>query len=168
MGVGLAHFFLHLFPMSYPLIPEILDLAGPIAAELQLEIVAVVFHTHQNPPLLRVDIRNPVADTSLDDCERMSRALEPILDQSDLIPEAYVLEVSSPGLSRCLTSDREFVSFRGFPVIVRTSQPVAGHCEWVGNLIRRDPDHVYLNQKGRSVSLPRPLVIQVQLHETRS
>lgn len=168
MGVGLTHFFFLTLSMSHPLIPEILDLAGPIATELQLEVVAAMFYTNQNPPVLRVDIRNPDADTSLDDCERMSRALEPVLDASDLIPEAYVLEISSPGLSRCLTSDREFISFRGFPVIVRTSQPIGGQREWVGNLIRRDQDHVYLNQKGRSVTLPRPLVVQVQLHENRS
>jgi ribosome maturation factor RimP len=164
MRVGLAHFFcFYLSAMSHPSIPEILNLAAPVAADLQLEVVGAVFHTHQAPPILRVDIRSSVGDTSLDDCERMSRALEAVLDTSDLIPDAYALEISSPGISRCLTSDREFVSFRGFPVTVQTSQP--GHKEWLGNLIGRDETNVYLNQKGRTVSLPRTLIIQVQLHE---
>jgi ribosome maturation factor RimP len=167
MRVGLAHFFcFYLSTMSHPLIPEILNLATPVAAELQLEVVGAVFHTHQAPPVLRVDIRNPVGDISLDDCEQMSRALEAVLDASDLIPDAYALEISSPGISRCLTSDREFVSFRGFPVMVQTSQP--GQHELLGNLIGRDETNVYLNQKGRTVSLARTLIIQVQLHEQHS
>ncbi len=154
--------------MSHPLIPEILNLAAPVAADLQLEVVGAVFHTHQAPPVLRVDIRNPISDTSLDDCERMSRALEAALDVSDLIPDAYALEISSPGISRILTIDREFVSFRGFPVMVQTSQPVSGHQELLGSLIGRDETNVYLNQKGRTISLPRTLIIQVQLHEQHS
>jgi hypothetical protein len=55
-----------------------------------------VLHTNKTPVLLRVDIRNPDQNTGLDDCERMSHALEPTLDEIDIILYAYVLEVSSP------------------------------------------------------------------------
>ena len=48
----------------------------------------------------------------------MSRALETALDAIDLIPHAYVLEISSPGAARILEGDREFVAFRGFMVAV--------------------------------------------------
>ncbi|MFN7659427.1 MAG: ribosome maturation factor RimP, partial [Dolichospermum sp.] len=44
--------------MTHPLIPQIIDLATPVATELGLEIVNVVFHTNQSPPILRVDIFN--------------------------------------------------------------------------------------------------------------
>jgi len=50
------------------LIPQIIDLAKPVAEDLGLELVAV-FHTNQRPLFLRVDIRNPEHDTGLDDCE---------------------------------------------------------------------------------------------------
>ena len=60
--------------MTHPLIPPILDLAIPIAAELGLDIVDVAFQTNKRPPVLRIDIRNLQQDTSLDDCEKMSRA----------------------------------------------------------------------------------------------
>ena len=123
--------------MTHPLIPQIIDLATPVAEELGLEVVGVVFHTNQRPPVLRVDIRNPQEETGLNDCERMSRALEASLDGSDIIPDAYVLEVSSPGISRQLTTDKEYLSFKGFPVIVFTSQPYDGQQEWIGQLIRR-------------------------------
>jgi len=151
--------------MAHPLVPQILDLAAPVADSLGLEVVAAVFHTHQNPPVLRLDVRNREDDTGLEDCERMSRALEPVLDSTDFFPDNYVLEVSSPGVSRLLTTDREFISFRGFPAIVTTSEPYKGHTDWTGDLVRRDEKAVYLNQKGRPITIPRDLVAQVQLVE---
>ncbi len=151
--------------MAHPLIPQITDIATPIAAELGLEIVAVVFHTNQRPPALRVDIRNLAADTGLEDCERMSRALEAELDDRDLIPFVYALEVSSPGTSRELTTDREFNAFQGFAVQVTTNQPVDGKTQWQGQLIRRDDTKLYLSQKGRTIEILRELVGKVSLDD---
>jgi ribosome maturation factor RimP len=151
--------------MTHPIIPQLIDLATPVAENLGLEVVGAVFHTNRRPPVLRVDIRNCTHDTSLNDCERMSRALEEKLDAVDLIPDAYVLEVSSPGISRELTTEREFIAFKGFPVIVKTSEPYEGHTEWRGQLIRRDDTGVYLNQKGRAIAIPGQLVIRVQLED---
>lgn len=149
--------------MTHPLIPQIIDLAAPVAESLGLEIAGAVFHTNQNPPVLRVDIRNPQTDTGLNDCELMSRALEATLDASDLLPDAYILEISSPGISSHLASDRDFISFKGFPVIVTTYEPYEGQQSWEGKLIRRDDDAVYLNRKGRAIAIPRHLVNNVLL-----
>jgi ribosome maturation factor RimP len=151
--------------MAHPLIPQITDIAHPIAAELGLEVVAVFFHTHERPPSLRVDIRNPTADTGLQDCERMSRALEAALDATEVIPFAYSLEVSSPGTSRQLTTDREFNAFGGFAVQVTTRQPLDSKTEWQGQLIRRDDTTIYLSQKGRTIQIPRELVSKVSLDD---
>lgn len=151
--------------MSHPLIPQILDLASPVAQELGLEAVAVVFQTNKRPPVLRVDIRNCQTDTSLEDCERMSRALDAALDQAQLLPDAYVLEVSSPGISRQLTTDREFISFRGFVVTVSTHELYQGHQLWQGNLTGRDETEIHLSQKGKAIAIPRDLVSKVQLDQ---
>jgi ribosome maturation factor RimP len=149
--------------MTHPLIPQVIELAAPVATTLGLDVVGAVLHTNQHPPVLRVDIRNLEQDTSLDDCERMSRALEAALDAVNLIPDAYILEVSSPGISRSLTTDREFVSFKGFPIVVTAAEPYEGQITWAGQLIRRDDEALYLSQKGRSVAIPRHLVSRVQL-----
>jgi ribosome maturation factor RimP len=154
--------------MTHPLIPQIIDLTAPVAESLGLEVVGAVFQTSQNPPILRIDVRNLHQDTGLDDCEKMSRAVEAMLDGEAILPDAYILEVSSPGISRSLSSDREFVSFKGFAVIVRTSEPFEGHQEWLGQLIRRDEAAVYLNQKGRSIAIPRSLILKVQLNERQT
>jgi ribosome maturation factor RimP len=149
--------------MTHPLIPQILELASPVANTLGLDVVGAVFHTNQHPPVLRVDIRNLTQDTSLDDCEQMSRALEVALDTVNLIPDAYVLEISSPGISRSLSTDREFISFKGFPVVVTATEPHDGLTTWTGQLVRRDETALYLSQKGRTISIPRHVIAQVQL-----
>lgn len=151
--------------MTHPLIPQIIELANPVANALGLDVVGAVFHTNQHPPVLRVDIRNIEQDTGLEDCEKMSRALEAALDAANLITDAYVLEISSPGISRSLTTDREFISFKGFPIVVITTEPYDGQTTWTGQLIRRDESALHLSQKGRSISIPRHLVSKVQLAE---
>lgn len=150
--------------MAHPLIPQILELATPVATGLGLEVVDAVFYTNQSPPVLRVDIRNPnQEDTGLEDCERMSQALEVELDAADLIPDAYVLEISSPGVSEVLTRDRDFIAFKGFPVKVVATEPYNGKTQWSGHLIRRDDQAVHLSLKGRAIAIPRPLIQAVQL-----
>jgi ribosome maturation factor RimP len=152
--------------MTHPLIPHILELAYPVAQALNLEVVNAVFHTSQHPPLLRIDVRNLTLDTGLEDCEKMSRALEEALEASTSLPDAYVLEVSSPGVSEFLTSDRDFKSFRGFPVVVATQEPYHGRSEWEGSLVGRDETTVRLTQRGRAIAIPRALVSQVQLQQS--
>lgn len=155
--------------MVHPLVSEVAALAAPIAAELELDVVAVVFQTDRSPPILRVDVRprNADTDTSLDDCERMSRALEARLDASNAIAAdaSYILEISSPGLSEELTSDRDYESFRGFPVRAIVDPPHKGKTEWRGRLQTRDDQMLYLNQKGRRISLPREAIVRVLLDE---
>lgn len=151
--------------MTHPLIPQILELATPVAESLGLEVIGAVFQTNQNPPVLRVDIRNQESDTGLDDCERMSRALEAALDESGTIPDAYVLEISSPGVSDVLSHDRDFLSFKGFTVAVTASQPHSGQQSWTGQLIRRDESAVHLSLRGRAIAIPRNIITKVQLVE---
>ena len=124
--VGVSRFFyclliLRLFNMTHSLISSIKKLAQPIAEQLNLNIVKIIFQSNRNPANLRIDIENLSGDTCLENCEKMSRLLEETLDQENIIPLAYTLEVSSPGIGNNLTTDREFISFKGFPIIVETN-----------------------------------------------
>ncbi len=150
--------------MTHPLVPQVIELAAPIAIDIGLEVVDAVFQTNQSPPVLRIDVRNPnEEDTGLDDCARLSAALTEALDDSDLIPDAYVLEVSSPGVSDVLTRDRDFTVFKGFPVEIQLSEVYKKKQVWQGSLVGRDEATVSLNLKGRLIGLPRELVCSVQL-----
>ena len=152
--------------MAHPLIPQVLDLATPVAKRLGLDVVDAVFQTNHSPPVLRIDVRNrDQDDTSLDDCEQMSQAFATVLDDTDLIPEAYVLEVSSPGISTELLLDRDFIVFKGFMVEVNLTAPHKNRKTWVGQLLKRDDDYVYLSKKGKPTKLPRDLVTTVRLSD---
>jgi ribosome maturation factor RimP len=74
-----------------------------------------------------------------------------------------VLEVSSPGISPQLSTDRDFLVFKGFMVEVQLTAAHRDKQLWVGQLVRRDDTAIVLNQKGRSISLPRELASRVQL-----
>ncbi|QQE65264.1 ribosome maturation factor RimP [Leptolyngbya sp. BL0902] len=150
--------------MTHPIIPQVLALAAPVAEQLGLEVVEAVFQTNQSPPVLRIDIRSlENEDTGLEDCEKMSQALEEVLDGSDLIPDAYVLEVSSPGVSSDLSTDRDFIVFKGFMVEVRLAEPYRGKQTWVGQLLHRDDAAVVISQRGKPITLPRENVTAVEL-----
>ncbi len=64
-------------------------------------------------------------------------------------PPLLVVEIVSPGISRQLSSEREFQSFKGFPVIVTGQDSQGKPQEWRGKLQGRDEQSIYLNQKGR-------------------
>lgn len=151
--------------MTHSVISQIIELATPLAQSLDLELVDAVFQTNKKPPVLRIDVRNLQGDTSLENCEQMSRALEAELDLEEIIPGPYVLEISSPGISRTLTTERDFIAFKGFAVIVKTFAPYKQQKEWRGKLKGRDETTVYLNQKGKAIAIPRNLVAKVQLDD---
>lgn len=143
--------------MAHPLVPEIWQSAEQVAPSLGLEVIEVVLYTHKSPPIVRIDVRNLTEHTGLDDCERMTLALSASLDE--LIPFAYVLEVSSPGTSRQLVTDREFRAFRGFQVVVKGASK-----EWLGQLVERTADMVIITQKGKRLEIPISDIHQVELH----
>jgi len=85
--------------------------------------------TSRRPILrLRVDLPDsrPGAGITVGDCARVSRALEPWLDERTDLPERYVLEVSSPGVERPLVRPRDWVRFAGSEVAVKVRRPVEG------------------------------------------
>ncbi|MEL6231590.1 MAG: ribosome maturation factor RimP [Cyanobacteria bacterium J06627_3] len=150
--------------MAHPVIPQVLEIASPLAIELGLEVVDAVFQTNHSPPILRIDVRNlSQADTSLNDCERMSIALGERLEASDTLPDAYVLEVSSPGVSNQLETTRDFIVFKGFAIEVTLNTPHKGKTVWVGTLLERTESKLAISQRGRRVALPIELVESVQL-----
>ncbi|MEM1242278.1 MAG: ribosome maturation factor RimP [Cyanobacteria bacterium P01_H01_bin.26] len=150
--------------MTHPVIPQVLEIANPIAAELGLEVVGAVLQTNHNPPVLRIDVRNLTqTDTSLNDCERMSIALGEELETANVLPDAYVLEVSSPGVSNQLETDRDFIVFKGFTIEVTLHTPHKGKKVWIGTLLERTASRLAISQRGRRIALPGELVQSVQL-----
>ena len=135
-----------------------------MAADQGFELCGIQLLTHLAPTTLEVHIRrrNGV-DVNLDDCAGFSGTLGEALESAQLLTEAYVLEISSPGIGETLSSDRDFQTFRGFPVEVvhRDRDDTKQRLE--GLLLDRDEDTLQINIRGRIKRLPRDHVLTVRL-----
>jgi len=88
-----------------------------VVEEVHLEMQSVEVLAHRLPLTIVVRVqRADGTDVNLDECAAVSGPLAEALEASGLLTMAYVLEVSSPGIGEELLTDRDFVSFRGFPV----------------------------------------------------
>ncbi len=149
--------------LAHALIPAVRSHAETAATPLALVVSDVAIQAHRQPLTVVVAIRRLDGDdVSIVDCEQLSHRLGVLLDEAKLFPMAFVLEVSSPGLSEDLVSDRDFQSFRGFPVELHRKRQ-GGHDVVHGTLMGRDETVVWLNRKGRITRIPRGDVLQVRL-----
>jgi len=95
----------------------------------------------------------------IDDCERVHRAIDPILDEADPIEGFYYLEVSSPGIERELKTDRHLAASVGALCEARLFAPLNGTKIVTGRLAAYDPDSVTLTPDGgEAITLPRKAV----------
>ena len=97
---------------------------------------------------------------SSNDCEALSRALDPVLDEADPIPDSYVFEVGSAGAERELKRPSDFEKFMGSEVEVKLYQPYEGKKSIVGKLEGYENGDLTVN----SVLFKKSQVAQVKLH----
>ena len=106
---------------------------------------------------LRVTIDSP-AGITIDDCEAVHRAIDPVLDEADPIEGSYHLEVSSPGIERELRTEEQFAACAGEKVELRLFAPLDGAKVWVGKLLGLDGDDLLLEVGGGEKRIPRASV----------
>jgi len=140
-------------------------LAQPVAEQLGCEIWDVEFVKEAGTRFLRVYI-DKEDGVSIQDCEDFSRALDPVLDEADPIPESYVFEVSSAGAERVLKRPGDFVRFIGSDVEVKLYQPRDGRKTFVGTLQEYADGDVIVSVNGTEMTFPKSTVAQVRLHVT--
>ena len=114
--------------MKKNVVTEIEQLVLPITDANNLELVDVEYVKEGGEFFLRVYI-DKEGGVSLNECELVTRALNPILDEKDPIKDNYYLEVSSPGLERKFKSDKEFVIFKGRRISIKLKTPLEGESE---------------------------------------
>ena len=151
-------------PLTNPLIDDLRQLAAQQAAAAQLTVVGLQIQSNRVPPSLLIQVRRADGvDVNLDECASFSGVISDALDSSALLPEAYVLEISSPGIGEELLDDRDFRSFRGFPVEVRFQDDEGNAISREGLLLERDEQSIGLNLHGRTSRIPRAAVLSVRL-----
>ena len=113
---------------------KVLPYLEPIVEANQLELVDLEFVKEGVNWYLRVYI-DKEGGVTIDDCELVSRALEAKLDEADPIEQAYILEVSSPGIDRPLKKESDFVKFQGEIIDVKLYKAQDGSKQYQGKLL---------------------------------
>jgi ribosome maturation factor RimP len=137
---------------------QLRELLAPVVAGLGYQLWELEFLPRSGGGMLRIYIDSsrdsPEPGISLDDCERVSRAVSETLDAADPIPSHYTLEVSSPGLDRLLRTREHFERFAGERVRLEMMQPVEGRKRFAGRLLGVGERDITLELESGRISLP--------------
>ena len=138
------------------------ELLTPIAQAQGVEIYDVEYVKEGADWYLRAYIDKPEG-VNIQDCETVSRALSDALDREDFIDEAYILEVSSPGLGRTLKKDRHLEKSLGKEVELKTYKPIEKNKEFSGVLKAYDSDTITIANGEEEMVFTRSDVALIRL-----
>jgi len=149
---------------------EKLDIAGRVrsiaekaASESGVELVHVEIAGTKRDAVVRIYIDKPDG-VSLEDCSKVSRDVEAVMDAEDFIPSRYVLEVSSPGIERELYSIEDFRRFAGRLTKVKTNVEIDGQKTFVGPITGVDGNKISVEDRTRGmVSFDHSSVVKANL-----
>ncbi|MBR1931145.1 MAG: ribosome maturation factor RimP [Lachnospiraceae bacterium] len=130
------------------------QLLAPIAEANGVEIYDVEYVKEGADYYLRAYIDKPEG-VNISDCETVSRALSDALDREDFIPDAYVLEVSSPGLGRTLKKDKHLQKSIGQEVEIKLFKAIDKCKEFEGVLEGFDADSITIVEAGENEGASR-------------
>jgi len=136
-----------------PDITAIYALLEPVVEAQQVEFYDLELLIEYGRQILRLYIDKDGGIT-LDDCERITYAVQPVLDAQDPIPTAYVLEVSSPGIERKLVKDSHYAANIGNEVEIKLNKPVNKQKKFRGVLIGLEEEAILIDT-GEELQLPR-------------
>lgn len=137
-------------------------LLTPIAAANGVEIYDVEYVKEGADWYLRAYIDKPDG-VNIQDCENVSRSLSDALDKEDFIEDAYILEVSSPGLGRTLKKDKHLEKSLGQQVELRTYKPIEKCKEFAGVLKGYDTDTITIGTEDGEKVFTRSDVALIRL-----
>lgn len=139
------------------------ELVMPLITQNEFELVDVEYVKEGSNWYLRVYIDKP-GGIELDDCELISRALSDLLDREDYIDEAYILEVSSPGLGRPLKKDKDFERSLGEEVEIKLYRMKDGTKDYKGFLKSYNKDEIVIvDEEEKEIIFERSEIALIRL-----
>lgn len=142
---------------------KVTQLALPIVEQEGCSLWDVEYVREAGTWYLRVYIDKD-GGVGIEDCERISRALDPVLDEADPIPDSYVFEVGSAGIERELKRPSDFERYMGSEIELRLYQPFEGSKVFVGVLSAYNDGTVTIACGDRELSFTKAQTAQVRLH----
>jgi ribosome maturation factor RimP len=137
-------------------------LVGPVLLSGGLELVEVEYRREARGWVLRLYV-DKEGGITLDDCAQISREIGRNLDVEDFITTPYILEVSSPGLTRSLKTEKDFMRYRDCLVKIRTNQPVENRRQFTGRLRGVAEEGIQIEVDGKVFLLPLSFIAKANL-----
>ncbi|HIP94438.1 MAG TPA: ribosome maturation factor RimP [Leucothrix sp.] len=111
------------------------------------------YRPHSESALLRIFIEKENG-ISIDDCASVSRQIGAVLDVENIIPVAYILEVSSPGMDRVLFTPEQYQDYLGETVKIRTRTPIEERRNFKGSLLETNDSIVTIKVDNQEFEIP--------------
>lgn len=128
------------------LIERVRQIAAAAADKNGVELVHVEIAGTKRDSVVRIYI-DKKGGVTLEDCSTVSRDVEEVMDEMDIVPGRYVLEVSSPGIERELYSIADFEKFNGELIKIKAKAAVDGQKTFVGTLTGTDGQLVTIEER---------------------
>lgn len=138
------------------------ELVTPIIEEGNFELVDVEYVKEGVNWYLRV-YADKEGGINIDDCVFISRALEQKLDEENFLEDAYILEVSSPGLGRTLKKDKDFQRSLGEEIELKLYKPIDKQKEFTGYLKSYDENNIIVDIEGEDFTFARKDIANIHL-----
>ena len=142
---------------------KVTELARPVVEEEGCTLWDVEYVREAGCWYLRIYI-DKEGGVGIDDCERISRRLDPLLDEADPIPDSYVFEVGSAGAERELKRPGDFEQFMGHEIEVKTYKPINGSKAFVGELAGYADGAVTVRVGADDMTFEKNQIALVRLH----
>jgi len=148
--------------MSKEIMDRVHAMVNPIFSNEGMELVEVEYRREARGWVLRLYV-DKEGGVTLDDCTRVSQEVGRILDVEDFISIPYTLEVSSPGLTRTLKSEKDFIKYRNRLIKVKTLDPIENRRQFKGKLLGINENRIEIAMNQEVLQIPLSNVAKANL-----
>jgi ribosome maturation factor RimP len=148
------------------MVDRVREMVDPILLDEGMELVDIEYRRESKGWVLRLYLEKE-GGVTLDDCTRVSQEVGRSLDVEDFIQTPYTLEVSSPGLTRPLKTEKDFMKYCYHFIKVKTVDPIENRRQFKGKLLGVSENRIEIEVEGGVFQIPLSNVAKANLEIDR-
>ena len=148
--------------MTIFLIESLRELIEPIILSEEMDLIDIEYLRESRGWILRIYI-DKEGGVNLNHCSQISEQIGDLIEIKDLIPHSYFLEVSSPGLNRPLKKEKDFITYVGETIKVKTFKPIDQKRNFQGKLLGYKEGKVIMRLDSQEVHIPFSLISKANI-----
>ncbi|MFA4854104.1 MAG: ribosome maturation factor RimP [Candidatus Omnitrophota bacterium] len=149
--------------VNQDILVQLNKIIGENLAENNFELVEFTHRYEGRDLVLRLFVDKPEGGITMDECASLNRSLGQLLDEKDIIPVRYILEVSSSGLDRPLMSRKDFMRCLNKQAVFFLNQPVNGKLQVQGRITSAGDTSVFIDDSGQVLEIPLTKINKAKL-----